>query len=171
MSTQADPTAIHKSTAHKNAPVLSHRWLTTLLIVMCALPIAVIFALFYGLPQTHEGTLEASIDADGLPTATFYDTEYYDRPAVPTGDLLVTNNSEQDWTHLNIQVNKHYQIYDVEPIKAGETCRFKLDKFVSRTGARFDLRYNPLRYVRIYARRPTKDRATYSSEFAWQDVK
>ena len=160
-----------RSSAHKNAPTLSHRWLTTLLVVMCALPIGVIFALFYGLPQVYEGTLEAGIDADGLPAASFYDEEYYDREKVPTGELIVTNQSKQDWTHLNIQINKHYQIYDRQPIPAGETRRFKLDRFDSRTGAKFDLTYNPLRYVRVYARRPTKDRATYSSEFAWQDVK
>ena len=167
---QFPPTKQQESSAYRNAPKLSRHWLTILLVIMCTLPIAIIFALFFGLPPVYEGTLEASVSAEGLPPAVFYDTEYYKRPDVPTGELIVSNNSEQDWTHLNIQVNKHYQIYDREPIPAGQTRRFKLDRFVSRTGAPFDLRYNPLRYVRIYARRPTKDRATFSTEFPWQEV-
>ena len=136
-----------------------------MLAFMCLVPVVTIFALFSILPEVHEGELEATISAKGLPPAEFYEEYYADRPEVPTGQLLVRNDSDVDWTHLNIQINGHYQIYDTQPIKAGETCEFDLDRFVSRTGAQFNLRYNPLRKVRVYARRPTRDRATYYYDF------
>jgi len=62
-------------------------------------------------------------------------------------------------------VNGYYQIYDSEPIPAKSSKAYKLDRFVSRAGARFQLRYNPLKSARIYARRPTHDRATWACEF------
>ena len=154
----------------ERAPILSPTGLTWLLIAMCAVPMVTIMTLSWYLPTVHEGELEASIKAVGLPPGSFYDAHYSDRPRVPTGELIVKNESDQDWTHLNIQVNHSYQIYERNPIPAGEYRTFKLDRFVSRTGATFNLRYNPLRSVRIYARRPTKDRATFYCEYPWQDV-
>ena len=132
---------------------------------MCLVPVATILAMWQFLPPVFEGTLEAEVSAEGLPTAEFYSVDYYKRPPFEGGVLLIHNASDQDWTHLNIQVNTHYQIYDIEPIPARTTVRFNLDRFLSRTGARFSLQYNELRTVRIYARRPTKDRATYFHEF------
>ncbi len=162
--------SLQQSMAYRNAPHLSSWALTTTLTAMCLIPIVLISVMFIYLPEVHEGELQASVSAVGLPPASFYETEYYQRPSVPTGELVIHNDSDQDWTHLNIQVNKHYQIYEREPIPAGQSRYFKLDRFVTRTGATFDLRYNPLKYVRIYARRPTKDRATFSSEFDWKSV-
>ena len=153
------------STEVAQSPRLSHRALTIILVCMCLVPVATIFALFNFLPPVFEGQLQASVSADGLPTEEFYQVEYYKRPPFSGGELIVNNESDQDWTHLNIQVNKHYQIYDTEPIPAGTSKRFQLDRFLSRTGARFSLRYNELKSVRIYARRPTKDRATFYHEF------
>jgi hypothetical protein len=86
-------------------------------------------------------------------------------PAFRGREIVIQNQENQDWTHLNIQVNRHYQIYDTKPIEAGSERTFKLDRFISRTGARFSLRYNELQSVRVYARRPTKDRATFFKEF------
>jgi hypothetical protein len=154
-----------KSTQYKKSPTLSHRGLTTLLSVMCIVPVLTIIALFQYLPTTHEGQLNASASAIDLPPADFYAVEYYKRPPYEKGQLQITNESDQDWTNLNIQVNKHYQIYDVEPIPAGETKTYDLNRFLSRTGARFSLQYNELKMVRVYARLPTKDRATFFHEF------
>jgi hypothetical protein len=159
-----------ESTGSAAAPILSPTGLTWLLIAMCVIPIVTITALFSYLPKVYEGELKASVRAVGLPPGSFYAVRFSDRPPVPTGELIVKNESDQDWTHLNIQVNHFYQIYERNPIPAGEYRSFKLDRFVSRTGATFNLRYNPLRSVRIYARRPTKDRATYFCEYPWQDV-
>ena len=66
---------------------------------------------------------------------------------------------------MQIQVNGHYGVYDIDPIPAGGEKEYQLNKFLNRTGARFSLQYNELARVRIYARRPTKDRATYSQLF------
>ena len=162
--------AMIESSAYQKAPRLSHFWLTALLLGMCVVPLATIAVLFAYLPKVEEGTLQASVSAVGLPPGKFYEQYYSDRPPVPTGELIVRNTGKQDWTHLNIQINGNYQIYERVPIPAGEERRFKLDRFVSRTGATFNLRYNPLRHVRIYARRPTKDRATYSCDYPWEEV-
>ena len=152
------------------SPKLTQSALTTTLIAMCVVPVLLIILLFAYLPQVHEGELEAAIAAEGLPPAAFYEQRYDLRPKVPSGYLVVHNQSDEDWTHLNIQVNRHYQIYDREPIPAGETRKFKLNRFITRTGAAFELRYNPLKFVRIYARKPTKDRATFASDFDWESV-
>ena len=163
------PKSEASSTAIRKSPRLGHRGLTIMLGLMCVVPVVTILSLWQLMPPVYEGKLEASVDAVGLPPAVFYETHYADRPAVAGGELVVRNESDQDWTHLNIQVNRHYQIYDIEPIAANSERKFKLDRFVSRTGARFQLQYNPLKSVRIYARRPTKDRATFYYEFPWED--
>jgi hypothetical protein len=117
------------------------------------------------MPPVYEGLLEAKLTATGLPPQVYYDEKYYERVGHEGGQLVVENLSDQDWTHLNIQVNKHYQIIDKVPIKAHSVKAFDLDRFVNRTGARFSLRYNELTSARIYARRPTRDRATYACNF------
>ena len=154
-----------QSTALQASPNLSHRGLTIMLSLMCVVPVVTILTLWQLMPPVFEGKLQASVQGVGLPDAAYYQTPFADRAEVPTGQLLVRNESDQDWTHLNIQINRHYQIYDVEPIPAGTEKSFDLDRFVSRTGARFQVRYNPLQSVRIYARRPTRDRATFYHEF------
>ena len=148
-----------------NISTLSPSNLRVILAFMCVVPVAIILALFAYMPPVYEGLLEAKITATGLPPAAFYDQRYDLRPAFGGGKLVVENLSDQDWTHLNIQVNKHYQIIDKEAIKAHSTRVFDLEKFLTRTGARFSIRFNELDYARIYARRPTRDRATYACAF------
>lgn len=164
-SPEIGSTPAEKSTEIANSLRLSNRALTSILVLMCLVPVVTIFGLFQFLPPVFEGQLEASVSAAGLPSAEYYAVDYYQRPQFTGGELIVNNESDQDWTHLNIQVNRHYQIYDTDPIPAGTRKRFQLDRFLSRTGARFSLRYNELKSVRIYARRPTKDRATFYYEF------
>jgi hypothetical protein len=135
------------------------------LVLLCLLPIATIAIIWHFLPKTQEGKLLAKVTAVGLPAAEYYQTHYRDRPPHVGGELLLTNASDQEWTHLNITINNAYQIFDIKPIKPGETVSFELHRFVSRSGARFSLQYNELRSVLIYARRPSKDRATYYQEF------
>ena len=144
---------------------MSTRGLTTMLCLMCVVPVVTIVALWQMMPPVYEDQLEATVSAINLPPAEFYERFYTERSDWDLGELVVRNESDQDWTHLNIQVNRHYQIYDIEPIPAHGEKRYKLDRFVSRTGARFQLRYNQLKSVRIYARRPTRDRATFYHEF------
>ena len=153
------------SSAFQAAPTMSTRGLSALLLLMCLVPPITIFTLWKFLPPVFEGKLDAAVTASGLPPDSFYEPHYSERPKFSGGVLLLTNREDQDWTHLNIQINRHYQIYDTQPIAAGQQREFDLSRFVSRTGARFDLTYNPLRHVRVYARRPTRDRATFEYSF------
>lgn len=155
-----------ETSEQKKPPRLSHRSLTITLGLMCLIPVVTIFVLWQFLPPVIEGELEAYAYGEGLPSAEFYADHYYERPPFEGGVLVVENRGDLDWTHLiNIQVNRHYQIYDRETFPAHSVKRYDLDRFLNRTGARFSLRYNELKSVRIYARRPTKDRATYYREF------
>lgn len=153
------------STARRQAPRLTHRGLTLLLIAMCLIPTITIFALWAYLPPVFEGQLEADARTTNLPPAEFYQQPFQDRPRYSGGQLHVLNRSDQVWTMLNVQINHFYQIYDREPLNPGEERTYELDRFVTRTGAIFDLRYNPVRNVRVYARRPTRDRATFFKDF------
>lgn len=153
-----------QSTQLAAAPRFTHRALTIALIAMCVVPLVLLTVLFIYLPPVYEGELDARVWAEGLPPAEFYEIPYDNRPEVADGELVVVNMGDHDWTHLNIQINRHYQIYEREPIPAGQTRRFKLSRFITRTGATFELRYNPIKHVRIYARRPTRDRATFETD-------
>lgn len=156
-----------RSKAMQQSPQLSSAALTRLLIGMCLLPVITIFALFLYMPPAAEGELDCQFSAIGLPDEGFYAIEYRLREEYDGGELVVTNREAFDWTHLNMVVNGHYQVYDKEPIAAGTSKHYKLERFVSRAGARFSLRYNQLKSARIYARRdnPKHDRATYSCTF------
>lgn len=117
------------------------------------------------LEPAAEGDLNCEFAAVGLPDPEFYATDYWEREEFSGGELIVKNLEDADWTHLNIQINGHYQIYDREPIPAGTTKSYKLERFVTRSGAKFSLRYNPLKSARIYARRETRDRAIHYCKF------
>lgn len=156
---------IIESPEMRATPRLSHKALTTMLILMCVVPIVTIFSMWAFLPGVAEGKLEAEFAAEGLPSQAYYEIDYRERPEFSGGELIVRNLSDQDWTHLNLNINGRYQIYDNVPIPAHEEKRYDIDRFVSRSGARFSLRYNELKSARIYARRPTKDRATFECQF------
>lgn len=157
--------SVEQSSARRNAPRLTHRGLTLLLVAMCLVPTITIFSLWSYLPPVFEGELEADARTTNLPAAEFYEQPFRDRPKVAGGQLHVLNKSDQVWTMLNVQINHFYQIYDRDPLNPGEERTYELDRFVTRTGAIFDLRYNPVKNVRVYARRPTRDRATFFKDF------
>ena len=154
------------STAVQASPKLSHRGLTIMLALMCIVPTTTVLLLFNYMPAVKEGQLKARFSATGLPDQDFYAVEYYQREEFSGGELVVSNQEKEEWTHLNIQVNGSYQIYDIEPIPANTTKTYKLEKFISRSGAKFSLRYNELNSARIYARRPGGERATFWCEFS-----
>lgn len=151
----------------QQSPQLSSVALTRMLIGMCLIPVITILVLFYYMPPAADGELKCQFSTKDLPDQDFYAIDYRDRADYQLGELVVSNLEEDDWTHLNILVNGHYQIYDKVPVKAGTSKSYKLDRFVSRAGARFSLRYNELKSARIYARRnnETHDRATWTSNF------
>ena len=161
------PAAFPRSKAMQQSPQLSSAALTKLLIGMCLLPVITIFVLWIYMPPAAEGELNCQFTTAGLPDQDYYAIDYENREPFEGGELIVTNLEDHDWTHLNMLVNGHYQIYDKEPIAAGTAKTYKIERFVSRAGARFSLRYNQLKSARIYARRdnPEHDRATYSCTF------
>ncbi len=154
-----------QSSARRSSPRLSAEGLTVLLAMMCVVPAITIFGLWSYLPPVYEGQLDCGVQAQLLPPQDFYLLPYKERTAVTQGEIVVENRSDTDWTHINIQVNTFYQIYDVEVLRAGESRTYVLNRFISKTGARFDLTYNPLKAVRVYARRPKGDRATFYVDF------
>lgn len=149
----------------KNSPQLGGRSFIVILILLCSLPVGAVATIWQFLPPVEEGKLAASVEAIELPPVDYYKIDYRKRNPHIGGKLLISNNGDQEWTHLNISINTFYQIYDIVPIAPGETASFDLDRFISRTGARFSLQYNELKSVRVYARKPTKNRATFSYEF------
>lgn len=157
--------SLPQSTARRSSPRLSAEGLTVLLALMCVVPAITIFGLWSYLPPVFEGQLDCGVQAQLLPPADFYLLPYKERTPVTQGEIIVENRSETDWTHINIQINTFYQIYDVETLRSGESRTYVLNRFISRTGARFDLTYNPLKAVRVYARRPQGDRATFYVDF------
>jgi len=156
---------VQKSRFQNKSPQLGGRSFLVILVLLCTLPVTVVALIWQYLPRVEEGKLDARVTAIGLPAIDYYKIDYRQRSPHSGGELLVTNTGTQAWTHLNISINTFYQIYDTVPIAPGETARFELDRFVSRTGARFSLQYNELKSVRVYARLPTKNRATYNYEF------
>ena len=170
ISKMSEVPAKRQSKAVENAPQLSSRGLTRLLIFMCCVPVITIAALFWYMPPVHVGQLKASIDMEGIPPAIFYKTNRGEKDKIGDAILIVNNESENDWTNLEIRVNKHYQIYETDPLLAGESRRYRLDRFITRTGAKFDISINPLKFVRIYARRPVGDRATFTTDVDWESV-
>ena len=153
------------STAQQASPKMSQRMLTVTLVTMMAIPVVTILGLWSVMPPVYEGQLEASVTTMGLPNPDYYLVPLEERPAFKGGSVVVRNNSDVDWTHLKMQVNYFYSTFDIEPIEAGTEKEFLLSKFITRDGKNFNIGYVPLKYFRIYARRPGGDRATFGKEF------
>ena len=153
------------STAQQASPKMSQRMLTVTLITMMAIPVVTILGLWSVMPPVYEGQLEATVTTMGLPNPDYYLVPLEERPAFKGGSVVVRNNSDVDWTHLKMQVNYFYSTFDIEPIEAGTEKEFLLSKFITRDGKNFNIGYVPLKYFRIYARRPGGDRATFGKEF------
>lgn len=145
--------------------VLTGCGLTILLFLMFTVPVVTIFALFWYLPPVHEGKLEAEIRLENVPPPSFYEMKIPDRPKIETAHVVVENLSDYDWTNFYVRVNRHYEIFDQEPIPAGETRRYRLDRFIARVGAVLDIRLVQVKHVEIYARVPEGARFTFEEDF------
>lgn len=140
---------------------MSSGTLSVLLCLMALVPPLTIAVLWNILPPYSEGKLDCTVVASALPDPAIYSLPLDERPEqVRGGMLLVTNNGTEDWTHINVWVNGHYQIYDLVPLPAGATREYALDQFVTRFGAALQLRYTLVRKVLVYARLPKGNRAT-----------
>lgn len=171
-SSVAQNATFQDSTAIRRAPKISRNTLTIMLALMCTVPGVTILALWYLMPPVSEGTLEVDVTRVGVPEIEYYLIDISERADVSEAAIIIKNVSDQEWTHTNIQVNKHYQVYDLDPIPPGAEREYLLNRFLSRTGARFDLRQLPLRHIRLYARQADKgDRATLDIDYPDMVVK
>ena len=148
------------------APRLSARMLTGLLVTMTLIPPLMIVLLWYVLPPVRANQLAAEVHIENEPPASFYAADFADREFNPNVNVVVKNIGDQPWTNINVRVNRYFNIYDHEyPVVPGDQRSYLLSRFLSR-GVFFDMRYNPIREVLVYARLPDGSRATYWKKFA-----
>lgn len=136
-----------------------------MLIAMFVIPIATVLTLWYYLPPVSMHTLDAVVTLKGMERA-----EEYDRretiPSVPEPRVVVKNNGKDEWTQLIVEVNKRYKVYRTdEVVPAGESIEFGLDYFMTREGLFFPPGQIDVKHVRVYARLPSKSRATFETDF------
>ena len=134
---------------------------------MCMVPVITILTLWQIMPPAEEDTLQVNVTRVGVPALEYYFDDIADRKDVQQSYIVVKNESENEWSHVFVKVNKNYDIRDDIPIPPDGERSYLLNRFVSRTGARYDLRQLPLRHVRIFAKQEGKgSRATCNIEFA-----
>lgn len=156
------------STHLANAPGLTRKGLTRLLILMCVVPIATVLILHWSMPAVKPDYLQADCSFVNVPPPTYYEeTLLEDRIEFPNAELVIKNTGAESWTHLNIRINSgHYQIYEHgSPLEPGEERRYLLNRFVHRSGAVYQVGINRPNSIEIYARLPDKSRGTYEMEF------
>lgn len=150
-----------QSSYRASAPRLSPKMLTSLLVTVTFIPPLMIVMLWMILPPVKANQLKAEIGLENAPLSSFYTLPFAERQFDPDVKVVVTNLGEQPWTNINVRVNRSFNIYDHEkPVAPGERRSYLLSRFLSRD-AIFDMRYNPVRDVMVYARMPDGSRATY----------
>lgn len=138
-----------------------------MLLIAFLVPATVILGLFWYLPQVQEGNLQAEVRLENVPPAEFYKLDFEERPKVDRGIIAVENLGQEEWTNFYIRINKAYSINDKDPIPAGETRRYRLDKFISKFGgAPLDIQLVQVTNVEVYARVTSGARHTYDKNFA-----
>jgi len=65
----------------------------------------------------------------------------------------VTNTTKDDWTHVEIWVNRQYRL-TVESIPAGQQLQTPLSIFIEAYGQRFDFKRQQIKDLRLSAKRP-----------------
>jgi hypothetical protein len=154
------------STVLAEAPALSRKGLTRLLILMCTIPVVTVLILQLTMPPVKPGYLKAECRLVNVPPPAYYETPLEERIGFPTAAIIIRNTGEESWTHLNIRINNgHYQIYEHgSPLEPGEERSYLLNRFVHRSGAVFDVGVNRPSSVEIYARLPDRSRGTFEEE-------
>lgn len=155
-----------QSSVLQQAPRMSSRTLTALLALMCLVPAITIITLWKIMPPVKEGQLEITITRVEVPDIDYYLQPIEDRSDVSESRITIVNESDNDWAHIVLRVNGHYNVNDEGPIPAGGERSYLLNRFISRTGARFDLRQLPLRHVRVFAKQLGKgNRASFDVDY------
>jgi hypothetical protein len=136
--------------------------LTGLLVTVTLIPPTMIVVLWAILPPVKANQLLAEVHVENAPSPSFYLQEFSDRTFDSNVQIIVKNVGDVPWTNINVRVNRYYNIYDHEhPVRPGDQRAYLLSRFLYRD-VFFDMRYNPVRTVMVYARLPDGSRATYS---------
>ena len=67
------------------------------------------------------------------------------------GRLTVTNSTKDDWTHVEIWVNRQYRL-TADSIPAGQQLQTPLSIFIEAYGQRFDFKRQQIRDLRLSAK-------------------
>ncbi len=150
-----------------DAPSLSSRGLTILLVLMCLVPVVVITILQFAMPPVKPDFLRADIELRNVPPSSYYQLSLDERRDFPDAEVLITNTMDVPWTNLNVRINNgNYQIYDHdEPVLPGQQRGFLLNRFVHRTGAIYQVGLVRPSDLEIYAALPDRSRATLEYTF------
>ncbi len=150
----------------RSAPVLTRRGLTTLLALMCFVPVITISWLQLTMPPVRPGELKAEVALQSVPPASYYELPTDQRTPMPLATIIVKNTGDEPWTHINVRINRNYQIYEHNvPLQPGQARGFLLDRFVSRTGSTLNIRAERPKDVEINSRLPDGSRATFEQDF------
>ncbi len=153
------------------APTLTNRGLTLLLVMMCIGPMLIIAWLWSILPEINEEQLEAKVTAVNFMPDSYFEIPIEERPYPEPGPrVLVQNLGDQEWTLINLIVNGAFQTYETKvPLEPGKSMEFELDLCLSMNGARFNPKLLKVPRVRVFARLPSKVRATHTHYFVEKD--
>jgi hypothetical protein len=163
---QATHTTAGESTVRRDAPRLSQRALIALLAVMCLVPIVVVLVLWRLLPPVQAGQLPCRVELADVPPPSIYDLPIGERPVTPAARVIITNLGDEPWTNINVRINREFYVYELHrPLEPGHSMEFYVDRFVSRNGAPFEVRFVRIREVEVYARLSSKARATFTQAF------
>ncbi len=148
------------------APKLSSRGLSILLSAMCLIPVITIALLWWTLPPVKLNSLQADVQIKNAAPGSYYKLPFDQRIWLPETQVVVTNTGSVPWTNWYVRVNHDYSVFENgSEFLPGETRGYLLNRFSSRTGAFFDMRYRPVTDVMIYARLPDHSRATFFQRF------
>lgn len=156
----------HSPISHRDqVGQLSRKSFVAMLVAMFIVPIATVLTLWFYLPPVSMYTLDATVTLVGMERAKEFDRREA-IPAVPEPRVVVKNIGQDEWTQLIVEVNKRYKVYRTdEVVPAGETIEFGLDYFMTREGLFFPPGQIDVKHVRVYARLPSRSRATYEADF------
>jgi hypothetical protein len=154
------------SSYRAQAPRLTSRHLTILLALMCMTPVVIIALVFWQLPSVKMNQLNAQVKILGGPPDSYYQLPFKERIYLPELQIAVTNTGEETWTNLYVRINHDFTVFEAGvPFHPGETRDYLVNRFTSKKGAFYDMRYNPIGEVMIYARLPDGSRATHFAHF------
>jgi len=143
---------------------LSQKAFIAMLVAMFIIPVTTVLTLWYYLPPVSMHKLDATVTFSGMETAEQYDRRDKDAK-IPEPLISIKNDGDQQWTHLIVEINKRYKVYRTEEVvDPGQTIDFALDYFMTREGLFFPPGKIKVNHIRVYARLPSRARATYETD-------